>query len=276
MKKENVRFYYDGLPDDLRLVLLAQIRDLWTHSSTAIEGNKLTLAETSFILEEGLTISGKSLKDHREVYDHAKAIDLIYALSPSDKLCKEDVFKLHRAILTEAVMDIYAPVGAWKNEPNSTSFVSTEGRVAIREYPYPERIEGLMAQWIDEFNLLSTTIADIDSAVRAYAKLHLDFVTIHPFYDGNGRLARLLSNIPLIRSGFPPIIVPAQDKNEYKKSISDYQGRISELQNLDDLNKLPIDNAFQSKCKTYYRETADLIESAFEIAAQRVVARKPK
>ena len=69
-----------ALDNDLRKALLIQLRNLWTHTSTAIEGNTLTLGETAFVLEEGLTISGKPLKDHEEVVGHARAIDLVYDL----------------------------------------------------------------------------------------------------------------------------------------------------------------------------------------------------
>ena len=69
--------FLDGLDSGIRQSLLKQIRDLWTHHSTAIEGNSLTLGETNFILEEGLPVSGKSFEDHEEVAGHAKAIDLI-------------------------------------------------------------------------------------------------------------------------------------------------------------------------------------------------------
>lgn len=70
--------FLKDLDNDIRDELLAQLRNLWTHTSTAIEGNTLTFGETAFVLEEGLTISGKPLKDHEEVVGHAKAIDLVY------------------------------------------------------------------------------------------------------------------------------------------------------------------------------------------------------
>ena len=72
--------FLQDLDNDIRDALLAQLRNLWTHTSTAIEGNTLTLGETAFVIEEGLTISGKPLKDHEEVVGHAKAIDLVYDL----------------------------------------------------------------------------------------------------------------------------------------------------------------------------------------------------
>ncbi len=67
-----------GLDPDIRAALIAQVRDLWTHGSTALEGNTLTLGETKFVIEEGLTVGGKPLKDHQEVVGHARAIELIY------------------------------------------------------------------------------------------------------------------------------------------------------------------------------------------------------
>lgn len=127
--------FYDGLDEDIQAILLAQIRNLWTHASTAIEGNTLTLGDTAFVLEEGLTVSGKSLKDHQEVYGHSRAIELVYRFLACDKLGKQDIFDLHKAVLTECVVDIYKPVGAWKKESNFTSFVMPNGKQNWREYP---------------------------------------------------------------------------------------------------------------------------------------------
>ncbi len=88
-------------------MLLAQIRNLWTHASTAIEGNTLTLGDTAFVLEEGLTIAGKPLRDHQEIYGHAKGIEVIYRLLKVDRLREADIFALHRVVLTDAIIDIY-------------------------------------------------------------------------------------------------------------------------------------------------------------------------
>ena len=69
--------FLNGLNESRRIALLAQLRDLWTHHSTAVEGNTLTLGDTHFVLEQGLTISGKPIKDHQEVIGHARAIDIL-------------------------------------------------------------------------------------------------------------------------------------------------------------------------------------------------------
>ncbi len=113
--------FLNGLDNDLRKALLIQLRNLWTHTSTAIEGNTLTLGETAFVLEEGLTISGKPLKDHEEVVGHARAIDLVYELIQNDTVFREkELFSLHKAVQTQIVVDVYKPIGGWKKEPNST------------------------------------------------------------------------------------------------------------------------------------------------------------
>jgi len=105
-----------NLDEDLQQTVLRQIRDQWTHSSTAIEGNTLTLGDTKFILDEGLTVSGKPIKDHNEVIGHAKAIDLLYGMLDRD-MTNEDLFNVHKAVQTDTVADIYKPYGAWKINP---------------------------------------------------------------------------------------------------------------------------------------------------------------
>jgi Fic family protein len=86
--------FLQNLDNDIHDALLAQLRNLWTHTSTAIEGNTLTLGETAFVLEEGLTISGKPLKDHEEVVGHARAIELVYDLiRKKSDLTEKDLFE---------------------------------------------------------------------------------------------------------------------------------------------------------------------------------------
>ena len=254
-----------GLDEDIKAILLAQVRNLWTHASTAIEGNTLTLGDTAFVLEEGLTIAGKPLRDHQEVYGHAKGIEVIYRLLEVAQLQEADVFALHRVVLTEAITDIYKPVGAWKNEANFTTLVGPDGRQHWREFPEPEHIPGLMSQWLNAFNVWYGQPLTLDAAASAYADIHLDFVTIHPFFDGNGRMARLLANLPVLRAGFPPIVVPAEGRQEYKKAISDYQQIIPDLKGLSDLRALPRNTertGFQELCRSYWESTMTLVAEA--------------
>jgi Fic family protein len=215
--------FLNDLDKDIRDALLIQLRNLWTHTSTAIEGNTLTLGETAFVLEEGLTISGKPLKDHEEVVGHARAIDLMYELirSGSD-LTEKDLFTLHKAVQTEKIMDVYKPVGAWKVEPNSTVIVSGNTQT-IFEYASPKDVPELMKGWLVIYQETCREKAlDKEAALTAYVSLHVSFVRIHPFWDGNGRMARLIANIPIIRAGYPPIIIPKEHRLEYIEALSEY------------------------------------------------------
>ena len=268
--------FFDGLDDDIKRILLGQIRNLWTHNSTALEGNSLTLGDTSFVLDEGLTISGKPLKDHREVYDHARAIELVYQLLKLEKITDAEVFNLHRAILTDYVLDIYCPIGAWKNESNYTSYITKNGKQAIREYPSALLTGKLMTQWLEKLNNFFNTDLNQDNSTKAYADLHLTFVTIHPFYDGNGRMARLLSNLPVLKSGWPPIVIPASDRLQYREIISTYQEGIGNLPELCDLNSLPESDAFRHLCANYWSETMELVNNATELQGKRTQCRQPK
>ena len=184
-----------GLDGDLRQSLLAQIRDTWTHNSTALEGNSLSLGDTKFVIEEGLTVAGKPLKDHQEVIGHASAITQVYDLLGRD-VTADDLFGLHRSVQAEHITDIYKPLGNWKVEPNGTYAVDDSGAQVFVEYAAPEDVPALMADVIDCINTTNLQPVDVRDAAPAYARIHAGFVSIHPFWDGNGRLARLIANVP--------------------------------------------------------------------------------
>ena len=258
--------FYDHLDADIKTILLAQVRNLWTHNSTSLEGNSLTLGETDFILQEGLTIQGKPLKDHNEVYGHAKAIELIYSfLSAVKPIVKQDLFLLHQTVLTERITDIDQPVGQWKTQTNFTSYVNDNNKQIWREYPAPRHIEWLMSQWLNKLNTYMSEALDREAAATAYADCHLSFVTVHPFFDGNGCMARLLANLPVLNSGLPPIVVPQEDRLRYKRCLSDYQNTVENLPELNDLALLPendLKQQFINLSQDYWLETLVLLDQA--------------
>lgn len=271
--------FYDHLDHDIKAIFLTQIRDLWTHSSTSLEGNSLTLGETSFILAEGLTIQGKPIKDHNEIMGHAKAIELVYALLKSDGITRQDIFKLHRMVLTERILDMDQPIGDWKNQPNYTAVTDANNQQVWREYPLPRYVEGLMSQWLKHLtDALTQPIVDAEELPGIYAHLHLTFVSIHPFFDGNGRMARLLSNLPVLKAGFPPIIVPEKERYPYKLAISNYQHTVGDLANVSDMNQFQDNHekqVFVAECRRYWSETLALLENANKIQAKRQADAKP-
>lgn len=214
--------FLDGLDPDLQRSLQAAIRNLWTYTSTAIEGNTLTLGETAFVLEEGLTVSGKPLKDHQEVVGHARALDILLDLARSTRpLELTTLFNLHRAVQTAVALDTQCPVGTWKNSPNGTQAVDADGRIRFIEYAAPSDVPVLMQTWVADLNCALAHGGDHQVAA-VYADLHQAFVRIHPFCDGNGRMARLLANLPNLRAGLPPIVIPRERRADYIRLLASY------------------------------------------------------
>lgn len=256
--------FLKDLDDDIRDALLKQLRNLWTHTSTAIEGNTLTLGETAFVLEEGLAISGKPLKDHQEVVGHARAIDMIYGcIRRESAFTENDLFDLHKAVQTEQVMDVYRPIGAWKVEPNSTVIVSGNDQI-IFEYASPKDVPKLMEGWVALFQATCREKRlSREEALRAYVRLHVSFVRIHPFWDGNGRIARLIANVPVLRSGYPPIIIPKERRREYIEALSEYHRSVGTITGrgelLPEIAKL---NRFIRFCGESWSESMRLVDGA--------------
>jgi Fic family protein len=209
-----------GLDRDLRQGLMQEIHALWTHHSTALEGNSLTLGDTRFVLQEGLTVSGKPLRHHQEVIGHAQAIDVLYELVADQRaLTSTDLFRLHTAVQgSSQPRDYFLPIGAWKIEPNGTVAVTSSGGSRWHDYAKPDDVPDLMASWIATF----PTATDARSALDQYTDLHLGFTAIHPFADGNGRLARLVANIPVITAGEVPILIPSHQRRAYLELMGDW------------------------------------------------------
>lgn len=255
--------FLKDLDNDLKKALLIQLRNLWTHTSTAIEGNTLTLGETAFVLEEGLTIAGKPLKDHQEVVGHARAIDLVYAyLEQGRTIDESDLFALHKAVQMEIVADFYKPVGGWKKEPNSTVGV-VDGKQVVFDYAPPSDVPILMADWFRLFEELCRDITpgDRHQALSAYVRLHITFVRIHPFFDGNGRLARLVANVPVLRAGLPPVIIPREQRKAYIDALVAYHHAVGPIRAGDMLLPESGDlEVFTEFCQQAWQASMDLVE----------------
>jgi Fic family protein len=261
--------FLQGLDADLNQSLLNQLRDRWTHSSTALEGNLLTLGETKFVIEEGLTVAGKPLKDHQSVVGHAKAIDLLYQ-AIANPITPDDLFLLHQAIQTEVVTDIYQPNGAWKKQHNGTYAINPQGQQVFIEFSAPDAVADLMQQWLQQLNYFYQKKQSLADCIHAYARLHLGFVHIHPFFDGNGRMARLLCNLVMLWSGYPPLVIDSQQRQAYLRLISDYQIRVGQLQAGSDIWPHPeLLLPFNEFCQQAYEQTNALLIAARQQQAKR-------
>jgi len=186
-----------------------QLRDKliieWTYNSNAIEGNTLTLSETKVVLENGITIKGKPLKDHLEIINHKEAIEYIEDLvSKNVKLSEYDIKSVHYLILKEIDS---TNAGKYRNE---NVFISGAKHVppVYMNVPYE------MQKLIDQYQAWQ----GLHPVVRA-CFLHGEFVKIHPFIDGNGRTARLLLNFELIQSGYPPVVIKTENRADYYDAL---------------------------------------------------------
>ncbi len=261
--------FLEGLSEDLRKNLLEQLRVLWTHTSTTIEGNTLTLGETAFVLSEGLTIQGKPLKDHRDVEGHARAVDLLLSLVKKDEFTAQDLFNLHRLVINEQILDVFRPIGGWKKENNSTN-VTVGDKQQIIEFSDHTDVRELMGRWLALLSAEVQTGKEPEDVLRAYARLHVSFTTIHPFWDGNGRVARLVSNLPCLKAGYPPIIIDNEKRYEYITALAEYT-----LANGIPTRKRPIlhENAsldkFYALCRQSWKKSRSLVQKAHALQKNR-------
>ena len=122
---------YEGLTTYKKTALKERLKIEWIYTSNAIEGNTVSLGDTAFIIEEGLTVSGVTLKEHEEVVGHARAIDIVYDLLSKDEIDEDDLFKLHKAVQTSLVIDIDCPLGAYKVEVNGR-YINVNGKPTFK------------------------------------------------------------------------------------------------------------------------------------------------
>jgi Fic family protein len=170
-----------------------------TYSSNAIEGNTLTRSETAIVLEKGITIGGKPLKDHLEALGHRDALHLVHALAASSEPVREiDIREIHRLIQTRVDSE---EAGRYSQHQR----VITGSPLVL---PTPAEIPALMGEFVA---WLAVAPAGPETAVEAHARL----VAIHPFSDGNGRAARLVMNLLLMRAGYPPVVIGPEHRVAY-------------------------------------------------------------
>lgn len=183
-----------------------------TYSSNAIEGNTLSRLETAIVLEKGVTIGGKLLKEHLEATNHAKAFDFILSLARNSQITEYDILEIHKIVLS-GIEDEYA--GRYRDVR-----VKIAGSDVV--FPNHTKIPELMAIFVSKIN-------NEQDPIKKALYAHYELVTIHPFIDGNGRSARLLMNLLLMQNGFPPAIIKPKDRLKYLKSLE-----IAQLGGVDD------------------------------------------
>lgn len=174
-----------------------------TYTSNAIEGSTLTRLETAIVLEKGLTVSGKPLKDHLDALGHRDALHFMRVLAARDEPIREaDLREIHRLVLG-------------RSDPEEAGAYSRHQRLIAglpMVLPTPAEIPAMMgdfAAW------LAAAPSDPATAFEAHYRL----VTIHPFSDGNGRTARILMNLILVRAGAVPVTIGPEQRLAYLEAL---------------------------------------------------------
>jgi len=177
----------------------------WTYNSNAIEGNTLTLNETKVVLE-GVTVGGKTLREHLEVINHRDAIRYVEEIiTNQEPLSEWQIKNLHRLVL-KGIDDTYA--GVYREEQ---VFISGAKHVP----PVALLIQDKMEDMVDWYQNEGSNL----NAIERGAVLHAVFVGIHPFIDGNGRTARILLNLELMKDGYPPVVIKVENRLAYYEAL---------------------------------------------------------
>jgi Fic family protein len=196
----------------------------WNYHSNAMEGNSLTKEETRSVMVNNVTVEGKPLKDVLEMKGHDEVITDILKISKGELgLSEKRIKEIHKAIIHEADPGKKQKIGQWKTGNNHLINYKHEKFDFIDHSEVPDAMHELMnwlnaqtQQWKDQKN-------DLHPALIAF-EFHLKYLTIHPFYDGNGRTARIFTNLILISSGYPPVIIKKEEKEMYYRYLADVQG----------------------------------------------------
>ena len=178
----------------------------WTYHSNAIEGNTLTLQETRVILSDGITVGGKTLREHFETLNHHEAIvHLEDLVNKKDRIKAADILMIHGLVLQRIEKEF---AGRYRNAGVRITGANFTPPNALK---VDELMEDLIA-WVNEKN-------DVSVVVKAMI-FHHRMVWIHPFFDGNGRTVRLMFNLLLMKDGYPAAIILQQDRKKYYDALN--------------------------------------------------------
>ncbi len=189
--------------------IIEQFEIEMTYNSNAIEGNSLTMKETFWVIQEGLTIKDKPLKDHLEARNHKEALDFLYELIDKDAhntVSEHLIRQLHQLVVQDSQKEI---AGKFRE---GEVYISGANHRPPAGFDVPLHMSELI-KWLQENE-------KIVHPVELAAILHHKFVHIHPFWDGNGRVGRLLMNIIILQAGYPLAIILRNDRKRYYRVLA--------------------------------------------------------
>jgi len=197
----------------------------WNYYSNSIEGNTLTMQETRSIMIGNVTINGKPVKDVMEMKGHDDVVNEILKIGMGElNISESRIRSIHKSIMHEEDPEKQKWIGKWKQQPNYLYNYKNERF----DFTAPEDVEVEMHKLINWLSKENEKLKRNDKTalhpVQIALKFNLDYITIHPFYDGNGRTSRILTNLILISYGYPPLYVKNNEKDSYYQYLGEIQG----------------------------------------------------
>lgn len=205
-KREQLSLLCEQLPKEVLQSFDRSFEVEYTHNSTAIEGNTLSLIQTKAILEDGISVGGKTLREIYEVVNHNKAFGFVKKCVTEGKALDETIIKEIHALLMENILtggvyrNVEVRISGAKHKPPVPSEMYHQIKNFYADMPYKVK----------------------ENAIEFAAWTHAEFVKIHPFVDGNGRTSRMIMNYQLLASGFLPVSIAKENRLEYFEALEAY------------------------------------------------------
>jgi len=201
-----------------------KLRLEWNYTSNSMEGNSLTKRETRTVMVGLVDVDDKPIKDIMEIRQHDAVISMIMKMGKGELNISETRIKqIHKGIMYEEDPEKLKYVGEWKNTDNYLYNTAGERFDFVSHTNVKKKVH-LLINWLNtEKEKITQGKKDTTHPAILAFQFHLDYLTIHPFYDGNGRTARILSNLILIAYGFPPIYIKEDEKRNYYQYLTDIQ-----------------------------------------------------
>ncbi len=197
----------------------------WNYYSNSMEGNTLTMDETRSVMVGNLTVGGKPIKDVLEMKGHDEVINEILRIGKGEaRISEARIREIHQGIMHEEDEAKKKKIGGWKTEPNYIYNYKNERFDFALPAEVPARMHDLLNKTNAAIDAIQQNKKDAPHPLDVALQFHLDYVLIHPFYDGNGRTARILTNLLLISFGYPPFWVKTNERSIYNQYIGDIQG----------------------------------------------------
>ena len=228
--------------------LESNLKTNFIYNSNAIEGNTLTLKETDIILRYGVTVKGKSLKEHEEVKEQEYAINFLKEVIKTNESLSLRLIRKFNALVLNDDIENRGKFKKSNNEILGTGFETT---------PY-YLVEEKLTELIEKFNS-----SENNDLIMKVACFHADFEKIHPFIDGNGRTGRLLLNLELMKNGYPITVIQNEEREEYYTALETAQAK-ADYRLLTDFIEKSIENTFWIYYKYFDKNTKIKFEEYLE------------